>query len=98
LSLVQQARSEERLEDQQRWLEAVAALTLKASELEGDGEAAGQLQEQALQQLKGARNVALSLVKQARSAERLEDQQRWLEAVAALTLKASELEGMIRPV
>jgi hypothetical protein len=46
---------------------------------------------QALQQLKGARDVALSLERQPRSEERLEDHQRWLEAVATLTLKASEL-------
>ena len=94
--LVQQARSEERLEDQERWLEAVAELCVKASELEGDGEAAGQLREHALQQLKGARNVASRLVQQARSEERLEDQERWLEAVAELCVKASELEGIVR--
>jgi hypothetical protein len=98
LSLMQQARSEDRLEDQERWLEALAAVCVKASELEGDCEAAGQLREQALQQLKGARNVALSLMQQARSEDRLEDQERWLEALAALTVKASELEGLIRSV
>jgi hypothetical protein len=51
------------------------------------------LASQALQHLTGARGLAIRLAQQARGEERSEDQQRWLSAAAALTMKAADLQG-----
>jgi hypothetical protein len=86
--LAQQARRENRPEDQQRFLAAAAAdASLKAAELKLGRETAGELREQARRQLMAARSLSILLVHQARGEEKLPDQQRWLTAVSNLSLR-----------
>lgn len=91
--LAQQARRDNRPEDQQRFLAAAADAALKAADLQGNAEAAAQLREQALRQLASAHTLAARLAEQARRDERRQDQQRWLSAAADAALKAYDLQG-----
>lgn len=90
--LAQQARRDNRLEDQQRFRAAAADACLKAADLQGDQDAATQLRKQALQQLTPAITLARRLAQQAQREQRPEDRQTWLAAAGDAALKAAELQ------
>lgn len=92
IRLIQQAHGEKKVADQQRWQAAAGELALKALSLQGDGEPAGELREQARRQLAEALKLSISLLQQARAEERCDDEQRWHTAAGELALKAAELE------
>lgn len=92
--IAQQARLENRPQDHQHWLSAAADAALKASDLQGDSEAATKLRKRALKLFSGASNLAARLAQQARREDRPQDRHRWLAAAAYSGLKAADLQSV----
>lgn len=89
--LAQQARRENRPEDQQRFLAAAADASIKAADLEGDAEGAEQLREQALRQATAASTIASRLALQAKRDKNPYDHLHFLTAAADCACRAIDL-------